>query len=402
MKILITESQLKYLVISEQVITNPNQLKTSQPPYSPNTPEQLRYGKAPAAQTDANFPNWLATNFPSVINKYSGYKYPWDVNTINKIRLEDSTSSDPVGRLINVGKKWDAYKDFQKDQAYLKQKGEQIKIIDKQQAQQQAQEKAEVAKREQLYNQMQSAKVAETDRLEKQGLIAKRDVLDPAKVNPSYVQTEFCAKWAYVHPGKPCVTTVEAEKSLEGGDPPAWIDWLITALRWVFPQFRFIESLYDIGMGIYYFVKGINTKDIIDSTLNYLYGILQLIKVLGGQIRILGVDKLTKGAYNILNSKESGAILTNVNQYFRSAPKYMQIIGVILGKMGGGSIIQLLVSVINLIFYPIYEAINYMSPTIGKYFKMGMDFLQKTADIIVQGGKLVNDNPSLRQIFTTK
>jgi|688.fasta_scaffold35499_5 hypothetical protein len=376
MRILITESQLKYLILSE----GPPDIN------NPSVPENLLYGYAPVATIDGTmggeFMMWLYSKFTNVYNKYATGKN-WDANTINSIRQEYGKG---FGGDVNVGKSWDAYKKYQANQKKFQQSKQQLQQQDRQQLQQQ-QQKQELQKIANDYQYQQDAKTNQ--------FVAKQDVLDPNKIQGnSYAQ--FCKTWQKKNPNKPCPEPTQAESAFTSGNWQYYLDWLITIVEWGFPQFAFIKKLYEIGMAIFHFYSGYITTSVTDAVTNFLNGFANIAGVLGKKIIIpkwiqsfiAKIEKLFTGSGLGKIVKSLSSIGENISEKFVNSAKWVQVLVMVIVDLAGDFISWLITSLITYILEPITNYISYYAPNIGKYMTQAIDWLKLINEFIDTGMKI--------------
>lgn len=337
-------------------------------------PEALLYGKVPMAQTDSEFPNWLATNFPSVVNKYASSPYPWDANTINKIRNENSVNTDPVGQFINVGKKWDAHKAYMANQQ---------------------QTQANLTKYKQDYAKEQNLKrmdniSKETKSAESEKFVAKGDNLDPNKVNRdarlrNEVEIEFFKKYGR----KPTKDDFEKYDPIKDNDILQAIDWILWILKWAGPEAKLAASIVEVGEGIAYICIALspeyenNISGRVSNVLNglgKLFGLFNIKLTIPGlsssiqkMIDFMGKGGFTKGVSDLIKKKIISA------SGFPNLANWIQVLVGMLAKVLGKNVVTVLTSIEQTILTPIYNMIKYLSPKVASY----IDYFIKNLEVII-------------------
>jgi hypothetical protein len=291
MKILITESQLKFLVMNEQS--------------SFGTPEGLLYGKAPIAQIDGKvggeFSNWLLQNFYNTYLKYAKGQN-WDSNTTNQIRKEYENNK-------NVGLAWDAYKGNKQSQEQYKQQQQ----VQQQQAQQQAQQK----QLQKIASDSQAKEAAKTDKF-----VAKQDVLNPRKIEGSaynYNYQNFCVKWSEKYPNKPC----PEPNIIISEDPLAMSPTTEIALDVVsitlqfFPPFGTAASkIIEVVKFLYYTMQTYRSKTTIDQVTYFISAIFELISLTSAKVSVGsgGVKAIVQKFDNYVGSSAFRELLTGAKK----------------------------------------------------------------------------------------
>jgi hypothetical protein len=290
MKILITESQLKYLVINEQS--------------SFGTPEGLLYGKAPIAPIDGKvggeFRNWLIQNFYNTYSKYSKIQN-WDNNTTNQIRKENENNK-------NVGLAWDAYKGNKQSQEQYKQQQQ----VQQQQAQQQAQQK----QLQKTVSDYQAKEAAKTDKF-----VSKQDVLDPRKIEGSpnsYNYQNFCVKWSEKYPNKPCPepNTIISEDPLAMSPTTEMaLDVLAVTLQF-FPPFGTAASkVIEVVKYLYYTMQTYRSKTTVDQVTYFISSIFELISLTSAKIPVSpSVKPIVQKIDNYVGSPAFRELLTGAKK----------------------------------------------------------------------------------------
>jgi hypothetical protein len=292
MKILITESQLKYLVVNEQ----------SRPS------KEMLYGRAPIAPIDGKvggeFRNWLIQNFYNTYSKYSKIQN-WDTNTTNQIRNEYEKNT-------NVGKSWDAEVAYKKESVQYNQQQQQQQQAQIQKAQQQAQQK----QLQKTVSDYQAKEAAKTDKF-----VSKQDVLDPRKIEGSpnsYNYQNFCVKWSEKYPNKPCPepNTIISEDPLAMSPTTEMaLDVLAVTLQF-FPPFGTVASkVIEVVKYLYYTMQTYRSKTTVDQVTYFISSIFELISLTSAKIPISpSVKPIVQKIDNYVGSPAFRELLTGAKK----------------------------------------------------------------------------------------